>query len=115
MIIWIDDIRSPPPEIPEMIIMLRSKKACQEFLQWFENEWLVISLQDTDWVLDHDLGHDEEGNPYTTMDFLRELQEICQDYYTDFIDPARVKYITENPQGKANMIAFIESWAKSIN
>ncbi len=114
MIIWIDDIKSPPPELKDMVILLRSKEACREFLHELEEENMYVSLWNTEWVLDHDLGLDDNGNPYTTMDFLKELHDLVQDYAEDCIDPKKVQYITQNPQGKADMIAFIESWAKSM-
>jgi hypothetical protein len=59
--------------------------------------------------LDHDLGEDDN-----TMKFLKELFHIWENMGSD---PTQIpKYIVHsaNPVGTQNIIAFMESWKKSV-
>lgn len=91
---FIDDERNPP--IGDWVVVRSSDQAIK-FVQ--ENgPPAFISF-------DHDLGGDD-----TTMVFLKKLVDIWDD--TDLIPDYQVH--SANPVGSKNIVAFMESWKRSI-
>lgn len=99
--LWIDDERNPPEHWPNPAWIARdSCCARQAVLDLYIDEGRFYDHIS----FDHDLGDDD-----TTMVFLKWYQE-------EF--PQAIEHFTwdihsENPAGKANIAAFLNSWKKS--
>lgn len=102
--LFIDDEREPRmPFEGELIVVARSSNEAIELIK--SNGWPGRLL------LDHDLSLDANGQPDTTMIFLKRLVNEVWDGETP---PPAYTVHSMNPQGKANIISFMESWKKSL-
>lgn len=92
---FIDDIRQPPPG--EWVVARSSNEA----LAYIQTNGMPAFIS-----FDHDLGEDD-----TTMVFLRKLVDFV--WNGDDFPPAYEVH-SANPVGAKNIIAFMESWKRSL-
>lgn len=93
---FIDDIRNPPPG--DWIVV----RSTDEALRYIQTNGMPKFIS-----FDHDLGGDD-----TSMVFLRKLVDMV--WNGDDIPPD-YKVHSANPVGAKNIVAFMDSWKKSMS
>lgn len=92
---FIDDVRKPPQG--EWVVVRSSNEA----LTYIQNNGMPAFIS-----FDHDLGGDD-----TTIVFLRKLVDVV---WNGNDAPPAYEVHSANPVGSKNIIAFMESWKRSV-
>jgi hypothetical protein len=94
MKLFLDDLRAPPG--PEYVVA----RSTDEALTLAQERWPSFMS------LDHDLGGED-----TTMVFLRRL---VNEVWDGSLPVPEYTVHSANPVGRLNIIAFLESWKRSV-
>ncbi len=89
MKLWIDDFREPPDDS-----WVWAKTVLDAFLEW---EYNIVE----EVAFDYDLGHGE-----TSLIFAKFIEALAHD---GLIDPIKWSVHSDNPAGRKNLIAALES------